>query len=370
MFVPWGALLYTGRRVTARGGPLPPVTDAPPPTADAASVARHVGHLALLGALLILALYGRFARALVDPVAVPSLARAPAERPWPPAGTSAAADGYLTGAAGLRTQCAFHGVPPAPAFRQPARTTPLTYVVEPGDTLAALAERFGLEARTIVWANDALAASPTLRVGQELVILPVDGIYHTVAPGETVERVAAKYGVDAARIRAFPGNGLAEGEALEVGQGLVLPGALPGYRAGGGGLPFLPTPELPEGAAGGTGSMVWPLTGMLSQGYWEGHPAIDIAAPAGTPILAVDAGVVGFVQYGHPQYGTLVVLNHGEGLQTLYAHLESACVEVGMPIAQGQVIGACGRTGNSTGTHLHLEVYRNGARQNPLSYLP
>ena len=155
--------------------------------------------------------------------------------------------------------------------------------VEPGDTLAALAERFGLEARTIVWANDALAASPTLRVGQELVILPVDGIYHTVAPGETVERVAAKYGVDAARIRAFPGNGLAEGEALEVGQGLVLPGALPGYRAGGGGLPFLPTPELPEGAAEGTGSMVWPLTGMLSQGYWEGHPAIDIAAPAGTP---------------------------------------------------------------------------------------
>lgn len=371
MFVPWGALLYTGRRVAPRGGFLPSVKDPSPPAPDIAGVARRTGHLALIGALLVLALYGRFAQEGMAWSTLSSPPRAVLQYPRAPRRASTVVDGYLTGAPGLRTLRSVRDVPPAPNLRPPGRDAPITHIVAPGDTLAALAERYGIEPRTIVWANDALSASPTLRAGQELLILPVDGIYHTVAPGETVEGIAARYGIDAALIRAFPANGLAEGDTPRAGQGLVLPGALPGYRvASGGSLPFLPAPDLPEGATGGTGSMVWPVTGILSQGYWEGHPAIDIAAPAGTPILAVDAGVVGLVQYGHPQYGTLVVVNHGDGLQTLYAHLSSACVEAGMPVAQGQVIGACGSTGNSTGTHLHLEVFRSGARQNPLLYLP
>lgn len=376
MFVPWGALLYTGRAMApARHSMHKPDVAAPP--RDLAAILRRTGHLALFGVVLVLVLYGR---PVHGGIALPGTATSGAPARWRSAGlwgSHEAREGYLPPGAAFSTHRMVREVPPAPDLRPTGRTVPITYTVVAGDTLQSIAERFGLEPRTVVWANDDLAASPSaLHPGQELRILPVDGVYHVVAPGETVAGIAAKYGVEPALLRDFPGNDLREGADPAAGQGLVIPGAqarsssAAGYASGAGSLPFLPGAELPEGAAGGTGSLAWPLVGLLSQGFWAGHPAIDIAAPGGTPILAADAGVVGLAGTYHPQYGVFVVLNHGDGLQTLYAHLESACVETGMAVERGQVIGGCGCTGNCTGSHLHLEVYQNGQRQNPLLYLP
>jgi len=127
---------------------------------------------------------------------------------------------------------------------------------------------------------------------------------------------------------------------------------------------------VPTASKKGTGSFAWPMSGSISQGYWQGHRAIDIAAPLGTSVVASDAGYVAVTQWHNQGYGRMVIIDHGNGYQTLYAHLNSYSVEAGQSVARGQVIGHCGRTGNATGPHLHFEVIKGGARLNPLSFLP
>ena len=105
-------------------------------------------------------------------------------------------------------------------------------------------------------------------------------------------------------------------------------------------------------------------------GKWEGHRGLDIAAPKGTEIRAAANGTVLLARYGHASYGNYVVVGHGGGVTTLYAHCSALNVTVGQAVSAGDVIAFVGSTGDSTGDHLHLEVNDNGTLKNPREYLP
>lgn len=244
----------------------------------------------------------------------------------------------------------------------------VTYTVQAGDTVQAIAEAFRLQPTTIMWANSAIEDAPDLlRIGQEVIILPIDGVYHTVAEGDTLASIAEKYKVTTDVITSCEYNHLtAPDYALEVGMRLIVPG---------GEKPYVPkvvtsyTGPVPEGARG-TGAFQWPVLGRITQGYWYGHRAIDIGAPVGSAVLAADGGFVSFAGWTDVGYGYLIVVDHANGFATYYAHLSNIYVYEGQAVERGQVLGASGNTGWSTGPHLHFEVRYYGVPQNPRAYLP
>lgn len=249
------------------------------------------------------------------------------------------------------------------------RRTVITYTVVPGDNLLTIAERFGLKPNTVLWANEALESTPDLLyVGQELSILPVDGVFHTVEKGETLETIADQYGVSVEAIVQCEYNGLALApHDILPGQKLIIPGGIeapkPQYIRSLGG-------SVPLDAAQGTGDFVWPVGGYISQGYWELHQAIDIAGAHGDGVVASDSGLVTYSKWDSNGYGNLIVIDHGNGFVTYYAHLYGFYVDVGESVQRGQLIGARGSTGRSTGSHLHFEIRYNNALRNPLVFLP
>jgi murein DD-endopeptidase MepM/ murein hydrolase activator NlpD len=244
----------------------------------------------------------------------------------------------------------------------------ISYTVQPGDTVESIANVFNLQPTTILWSNPKLEEAPDLlRIGQEVTILPVDGVYHAVAGDDTLESIADKYKVEVGAITDLSFNNLHPPLFLiQEGMKLIVPG---------GSKPYVPrrvtsyTGPIPNGARG-TGAFIWPVLGRLTQGYWWGHRAIDIGAPTGSAVLAADGGFVSFVGWTDIGYGYLIILDHANGYSTYYAHLNQMYVMVGQQVERGQVIGAVGSTGNSTGPHLHLEIRYNGVEQNPLVYLP
>jgi murein DD-endopeptidase MepM/ murein hydrolase activator NlpD len=198
-------------------------------------------------------------------------------------------------------------------------------------------------------------------------ILPIDGVYHKVTAGETLESIAAKYKVSPEVIARCEYNNLKPPDyAITEGMYLIVPG---------GEKPYVPkvvtsyTGSVPEGARG-TGRFQWPVLGTITQGYWYGHRAIDIGAPAGSAVLASDGGFVSFAGWTNVGYGYLIVIDHANGFATYYAHLSGIYVAEGQSVARGDVIGAVGSTGWSSGPHLHFEVRYYGEQQNPRAYLP
>jgi len=243
-----------------------------------------------------------------------------------------------------------------------------TYAVQPGDTVQSIADSFSLQPTTILWSNPKLEELPDLlRIGQEVVILPLDGAYHTVAEDDTLESIAEKYKVEVESITSMPLNNLRPPLfQIQEGAKLIVPG---------GTKPYVPrrvtsyTGPIPNNIRG-TGAFVWPVSGKITQGYWWGHRAIDIGAPTGSAVVTTDGGYVSFVGWTDIGYGYLIILDHANGYSTYYAHLSQMYVMLGQEVGRGQVIGAVGSTGNSTGPHLHLEIRYNGVEQNPLVYLP
>jgi murein DD-endopeptidase MepM/ murein hydrolase activator NlpD len=126
-------------------------------------------------------------------------------------------------------------------------------------------------------------------------------------------------------------------------------------------------------SAQGNGTFIWPSynhnTSMGNQ-YGAYHHAIDISASTGDPIFATDGGVVVFAGLSDWGYGNLVVIDHGNGWQSVYAHLSTVLTSCGADVMQWTQIGNAGSTGNSTGPHLHFELTYNGVYVNPLGYLP
>ena len=245
----------------------------------------------------------------------------------------------------------------------------IRYTVQAGDTIFGIAAQFGLAPETIMWANGRLEDNPDLlRVGQELIILPVDGVYHQVGADDTLESIAAAYKVDPAAIINYPLNQLdADNPQITAGQWLIVPG---------GTKPYVPrtvvaySGPIPEDASKGTGVFGWPTAGQITQGYWDRHRAIDIGTWKGAPVLAADSGYVVAAGWDDSGYGRMVVIDHGNGFQTLYAHMQVYYVETGDSVAKGQQIGEVGSTGNSTGPHLHFEIRQNGVQRNPFGFLP
>ncbi len=238
----------------------------------------------------------------------------------------------------------------------------IIHKVEQGDTLSTLAEKFGISVDTIKWAND--IKSDSLSINQELKIPPVTGIVHKVKEGETVQTIAKKYKTDAQNIVNFPFNDFADLDtfALNVGQTLIVPNGV---------QPQAPAIQrfIPSTLAGGTGQLLWPVGGVITQYPVWYHNALDIANPSLPGIGAADGGKVTLVQYLRYGYGYHTIIDHGGGLSTLYAHMSDVYVKVGDSVARGQIIGKMGSTGRSTGPHLHFEVRRNGVAVNPLPFL-
>jgi len=227
------------------------------------------------------------------------------------------------------------------------------YTVRSGDTISHIAEMYGVTVNTIMWAND-LTRATNIREGQTLVILPIAGVRHTIIKGDTIVSIAKKYEGDISEILAY--NQLTTESELIVGSSLVIPG--------GSIKPVVPpapaTPTRIAGSvSGGGGSwLAHPSPGAVKTQGLHGYNAVDLAGSIGAPIRAAAAGevIVSRNSGWNGGYGNYIVIRHPNGAQTLYAHLSRSSVGVGSYVTQGEVIGAMGNTGRSTGPHLHFEV--------------
>ncbi len=301
----------------------------------------------------------------------------------------------------------------------------ITHVVQQeGVDLGCLAYKFGISISTIRWANrEQLGDNPDLiKVGQSLTILPLDGILHTVTEGDTLESIARWYQVSVNDIVGWTPNQLTSESELKVGQKIVIPNGqwtpialaeatditptLPSagevtptvsatapeatvtpQRAGSappGGVkyidPFYALSKYdtgycsnPPAGWGWSGQLSWPTNSHdidPDRGFSEWHPAIDILSPLGSPIYAAETGVAIWAGYNTWGGGNLIILDHGGGRWTLYAHLDDVSVRCGEVVNRGTLIGTIGQTGASSFPHLHFEFRRNGYNYNPLNLLP
>ncbi len=270
------------------------------------------------------------------------------------------------------------------------RTGVITYTVEAGDTVFGIAEAFGLTPFTIYWANsETLEDNPhRLMVGMVLNILPVDGIFHTVAAGETVASLAEEYSVEPEALYN-QWNTLEEGQSLAAGMHLVIPGGTREFVAwqlpktvtsNGGNAVNQGRPGMCIGSYSGLpgrGWFDWPVGGRRISGWYfrdprnPAHAGIDIGLHTGDAIVAADGGIVVFAGWwGGAGYGNLIVVDHLNGWQTWYAHLSQVNVFCGQQVNAGDLIGLGGSTGWSTGPHLHFEVRLEGVPYDPFAYLP
>ena len=119
-----------------------------------------------------------------------------------------------------------------------------------------------------------------------------------------------------------------------------------------------------------TSGMIWPIAGRVSQEFHSGHAGMDIFAPEGTPIYSALGGVVISAGWNNGGYGNLVIVSHGNGFTTAYAHMSQVIASVGQEVGAGTLLGLEGSTGRSTGPHLHFETRVNGTAVNPRNYLP
>ena len=127
----------------------------------------------------------------------------------------------------------------------------------------------------------------------------------------------------------------------------------------------------PASAVKGSGNFSWPASGSITQEFWNGHRAIDIGSWTGAPVKAADSGYVVTAGGGwNGGYGNHIIVDHGNGFVTLYAHLNSIFVRPGENVVRGQQLGTLGNTGNSTGPHLHFEIQYQGVPRSPFAYLP
>jgi LysM repeat protein len=228
------------------------------------------------------------------------------------------------------------------------------YVVREGDTLSEIASMFGVTNNTIRWAND-LGTKGTVHAGDKLVILPITGVKHVVKKGDTLASLSKRYKADKDEIAVF--NGLEGDASLTVGLELIIPGGevapapakkgtAPAKSYGGGGPAY-------------AGYYMRPIKGGLRTQGIHGYNGVDLASSYGASVYASAAGevIISRADGGYNGgYGNYIVLRHDNGTQTLYAHLSENHVSVGQTVAQGEVIGAEGSTGRSTGTHLHFEI--------------
>lgn len=269
------------------------------------------------------------------------------------------------------------------------------YTVEEGDTVFGIAEKFGLQPETILWGNYYILLDDphALQPGQELNILPVNGTYHEWQQGEGLNGISSYYGVTPEDIINYPANNLdiaAIGDFanpnIEPGTWLIVPNGRREFVSWS--APLGVTRENPayarvlgpgacdaiSGGAVGYGAFIWPSNKHILSGFDyapnANHWGIDIAGNEGEGVYAADAGVIVYAGWNNYGYGNMILIDHGSGFQSLYAHLSAFNVGCGQSVGQGDVIGAIGNTGRSTGAHLHFEIMTSSYKANPWDLLP
>ncbi len=250
------------------------------------------------------------------------------------------------------------GKDPIPWPSVDGRATVETYVVQSGDSLWGIADQFSLDIDTLRWSNSTLERNPdVLSVGAELNILPVPGVYHVVNQGDTIETIAAEYGVAPEDISNYPPNALYPPYDLAEARAVIVPYGRKDI--------FVPPPSLSPEA-----TLAWPLVGFITQGFHADHTALDISAPYGSTVYATADGIITYADWAPTGYGYTFIIDHGQGRETWYNHLKGTLLPAGNLVTRGTPIGEVGSTGHSTGPHLHLELRINGQLVNPLDELP
>ena len=250
--------------------------------------------------------------------------------------------------------------PETPPMEEKKEKKPTIFVhkVHSGETLWDIAQAYGITVDTILSAND-LQNPNMIRVGQELHILSVPGVLHRVVVGENLWEIAERYKVSVDEITKA--NEIRDPGRIQPSDRLYIPGA---------------TRLMPRDVLVVNGQLQkafdWPVRGRISSPFgprWgKMHNGLDIAVVTGTPVKAAADGKVTFAGM-NGGYGILVVLDHGSGVETRYAHNSRLNVKSGQKVDRGQVIAFSGNTGVSTGPHVHFEIrYRNNP-VNPQTYL-
>lgn len=280
------------------------------------------------------------------------------------------------------------------------------YAVQRGDTLSRIASKFSLKIETLLWANG-ITEKTSLRPGDTMIIPAQNGVIYTIKSGGTLTDVAKLFKVTTKTIATA--NNISATGTLKKGQILLVPGARPIELAKATTQPpktvavnapnipqIIPTPDdtPPTGNDNGEGStpvvieqptippiikqpapgagvgMVWPTRmHSVTQFFRSSHPGLDIDGDYTDPIYAADDGTVIFSGWNNGGYGNMVLIDHGNGIQTRYGHSSRVFVRVGQEVHKGDVISMVGTTGRSTGTHLHFEVIVNGKHVNPFKYV-
>jgi len=240
----------------------------------------------------------------------------------------------------------------------PAKPQVLTHIVQSGETLWDIAKAYGTDVNTIAQLNN-MGNVHRLSVGQQLSILTVVGVLHTVEQGETLWDIARMYNVGQEKI--VEANELANPNSVQVGQQLIIPGARERAQR----YQLVRNGVLQQ-------AFSWPMKGRISSRFgmrWgRMHYGLDIAAPTGTAVRAAAEGRVTF-SGRRGGYGYLVIIDHGKGIETRYAHNSKLLVKAGDRVERGQIIARSGNTGNSTGPHLHFEIRYRSKAVDPLKYL-
>ncbi len=269
------------------------------------------------------------------------------------------------------------------------------YTVVDGDTIFGIAEKYGLKPETILWGNYyVLLDDPhALKAGQVLNILPLDGTYHQWQQGEGLNGISTYYGVKAEDIINYPANKLDPATIGDLANPNIAPGTwlvIPGGRRDfiSWSAPLGVTRENPasarvlgpgacdpvSGGAIGYGTFIWPANKHYLSGFdytpSTNHYGIDVAGNEGEAVYATDAGVVVYAGWNNYGYGNMIMIDHGNNFQSLYGHMSAFNVQCGQSVGQGDVIGAIGTTGHSSGPHLHFEIRSLSSFVNPHDVLP
>lgn len=249
------------------------------------------------------------------------------------------------------------------------RQSPIEYIVKDGDTISAIARKFGLRSSTILWEND-LGEYSIIKPGKKITIPPIDGVGHTVKKNEILSVIAKKYNSDIDKIINY--NNLVSADDISIGQKLFIPDGkkIPPPAPKRSKLANLIIPSSAPIVS--KNRMLWPTNShRITQYYSWRHHGLDIGGKTTNYIYASDDGKVTVAKYSgwNRGYGKHIIIDHGNNKKTLYGHLSKNFVKVGQKVSKGEVIGMMGTTGRSTGVHLHFEVRFGSSLVNPLKYV-
>ncbi|MCR4743560.1 MAG: M23 family metallopeptidase [Treponema sp.] len=236
------------------------------------------------------------------------------------------------------------------------------YTVKAGDTIDGITRRFGLTNISTLISINNIKNVRSLYAGQKLKVPSLDGILYTVKAGDTLDSLVSKNGIE---LNALVDVNELSSEVLQVGQTLFLPGVTMDskkLRQALGDRFILPI-QAKFRWSSPYGKRIDPIANVVSF-----HTGTDMACPTGTPIVASLGGRVSTTGVNRI-YGNYVIIDHGNGYQTLYAHMSKIIATKGKWVEQGERIGLVGSTGYSTGPHLHFTVYKNGKMVDPMTVL-